>query len=167
MEILQQLLDACFYGKQITELMPSLPKKLKPRHMSVIGIIHALQEKQNCVRVSDVSHALRITPPSITKLINELTDYGIVEKHAHTEDKRTLTLTLTELGMEYFTVYVLNCHKELVQILEPIQEEDCAIAIKTMEKMYRLMKAHPIQIERSERIDRKKPLIQDGEDKVQ
>lgn len=146
-ELLQHLLDACFYGKQITELMPPLPPKIKPRHIHVINAIHALQEKQKYVRISDISYALRITKPSVTKLINELKAYGAVEKRICEDDKRVVILSLTPLGTKYFILYVKNYHNRLMKILEPLENDDCKATIRTLEKMCRIMKANPIKIE--------------------
>lgn len=145
-QLLKHLLDACFYGKQITELMPSLPQKIKPRHIHVIDKIHILQEKQEYVRISDISSALRITMPSVTKLINELTAYGVVEKHTNIQDKRITTLTLTPLGMKYYTLYIKDYEDKLAQILKLLDEKDCEATIRTLEKMYQIMKSHPIEI---------------------
>lgn len=145
-ELLRHLLDACFYGKQITELMPPLPPKMKPRHIHVINAIHVLQEKQEYVRISDVSHALRVTTPSVTKLINELEVYGVVEKHANEEDRRITTLTLTPLGVEYYTLYIRDYHSQLSKLLQSLDEKDCDTTIQTLEKMYQIMKAHSIKI---------------------
>lgn len=145
-ELLQNLFDACFYGKQITELLPPLPKKMKPRHLDVIATIHNLLEKQAYVRVSDVSGAMRVTTPSVTKLINELESLGIIKKHANRADKRVTTVTLTSAGMACYSLHIQYYHSKLAQILGSLDEKDCAATIQTMEKMYRLMKEHPIEI---------------------
>lgn len=145
-KLLRNLLDACFFGKQITELMPPLPPKIKPRHIHVINAIHVLQAKQEYVRISDVSHTLRVTTPSVTKLINELEAYGVAEKHANEGDKRITTLTLTPLGVEYYTLYIQDYHSELAELLQSLDEGACKATIQTLEKMYRIMKTHPIKI---------------------
>lgn len=145
-ELLRHLLDACFYGKQITELMPPLPQGIKPRHIHVLDTIHILQEKQAYVCISDVSSELRVTTPSVTKLIQELETFGAVEKHANREDKRITTLILTPLGLEFYALYIKDYHEKLAEILTSLDEQDCESTVRTLEKMYHLMKAHPIEI---------------------
>lgn len=154
-ELLQKLFDACFYGKQITELLPPLPEKMKSRHVDVIATIHGLLEKQGSVRVGDVSAAMRVTTPSVTKLIGELEALGVVEKHADREDKRVTTVTLTPVGMEYYNFYIRYYHSKLIQLLGALNEEDCLAAIRTMENMYRIMREHPITITKDTLRDRK------------
>lgn len=145
-ELIRHLFDACFYGKQITELLPPLPPNMKSRHIQVIDIIYRLQEKQEYVRISDVSAAMRITKPSVTKLINELTEYGVVEKQANEKDRRVTTVTLTVLGIQYYDSYITEYHSRLVTLLQSIDEADCLATVKTLEIMYRLMKAQKIVI---------------------
>lgn len=145
-ELTRQLLDACFYGKQITELMPPLPPKIKPRHMHVINAVHVLSQ-QGTVRIGDVSRELRVTTPSVTKLINELSAYGAVEKHAFQEDKRVTTLTLTALGEKYYVLYIQKYHAQLARILDPLDENDCYITIQILKVMAGIMREHPIRIE--------------------
>ena len=36
----RSLLDVCWKAKAITELMPALPKGLKPRYVHVLSLIH-------------------------------------------------------------------------------------------------------------------------------
>jgi DNA-binding MarR family transcriptional regulator len=143
-EFIRHLFDACFYGKQITELLPSLPPNMKSRHIQVIDIIYELQERQEEVRVSDVSGALRITKPSVTKLINELVMVGAVAKQANQKDRRVTTVSLTALGTTYYEMYIREYHSRLVKILAPLSEQDCLATLRTLKNMYWLMKQQPI-----------------------
>jgi len=144
-ELVSQLLDACFYGKQITEWTPTLPTNMKPRHIHVIDAIDTLS-RQRSVRISDVSRALRVTTPSVTKLINELVDLGTVEKRASEEDCRVTILTLTPLGEKYAEHYIRQYHSQLAKLLETLDEKDCQITIQTLKTMAHIMREHPIQI---------------------
>lgn len=49
-----ELLDACFYCKQITELMPVLPTGIKRRHIHVLHAINILEKKVRCVSAMSV-----------------------------------------------------------------------------------------------------------------
>lgn len=149
-KLLRRLLDACFIGKRITELIPPLPKGLKPRHIHVIEIIHLLQEEQEIVRVSDVSDALHITTPSVTKLINELFAIGAVEKHPFREDKRITALVLTPLGVRYYQIYIQDYHSRLMVLLKDLPIDDCETTFKTLESMYEIIKTYPIKLDAQE-----------------
>lgn len=80
LENVKSLLDVCFKAKRITEIMPALPKGIKPRHIHVLECIKALGIEQKEVRVSDISRKLNITTPSVTKLINELEHLELISK---------------------------------------------------------------------------------------
>ena len=101
----RSLLDVCWKAKTITELMPALPKGMKPRYVHVIDAVWHINEPNGqeigTARVSDVSAFLGVTTPSITKLVGEMADLGLVVKHADAADRRAVTLTLTERGLGY------------------------------------------------------------------
>ena len=82
----RSLLDVCWKAKTITELMPALPKGMKPRYVHVIDAVWHINEPNGqdtgTARVGDVSAFLGVTTPSITKLVGEMADLGLVVKHA-------------------------------------------------------------------------------------
>lgn len=71
----RSLIDACWKAKTITELMPALPKGMKPRYVHVIDAVWHINEPNGqdtgTARVGDVSAFLGVTTPSITKLVGE------------------------------------------------------------------------------------------------
>ena len=93
----RSLIDACWKAKTITELMPALPKGMKPRYVYVIDAVWHINEPNGqdtgTARVGDVSAFLGVTTPSITKLVGELAELGLVVKHADSADRRAVTLT--------------------------------------------------------------------------
>ena len=93
----RSLLDVCWKAKTITELMPALPKGMKPRYVHVIDAVWHINEPNGqdtgTARVGDVSAFLGVTTPSITKLVGEMADLGLVVKHADAADRRAVTLT--------------------------------------------------------------------------
>lgn len=78
----RSLLDVCWKAKTITELMPALPKGMKPRYVHVIDAVWHINEPNGqdtgTARVGDVSAFLGVTTPSITKLVGEMADLGLV-----------------------------------------------------------------------------------------
>ena len=86
----RSLLDVCWKAKTITELMPALPKGMKPRYVHVIDAVWHINEPNGqdtgTARVGDVSAFLGVTTPSITKLVGEMADLGLVVKHADAAD---------------------------------------------------------------------------------
>ena len=113
----RSLLDVCWKAKAITELMPALPKGLKPRYVHVIDAVWHINETNGqeigTARVSDVSAFLGVTTPSVTKLVGEMVELGLVVKHMDAADRRAVTLTLTERGLDIRRVYVEEYHAHL------------------------------------------------------
>lgn len=134
--LIKQLLDACFTAKKITELMPELPKGMKARHMHIITSIAQQGENGATVRVGDVSGDLKVTMPSITKLINELHNMKIIEKFSISDDKRATALSLTELGWKYYSRYVVRYHNRLAAEFTDLTSEQCRSMIDTIERLY-------------------------------
>lgn len=136
---LKQLLDSCFLAKRIVETLPELPHGMKPRHIHVLDAIGTIQATQASCRVSDVSTALNITMPSITKLIQELTARNLVEKYADEYDKRATVLRLTEQGQMCVKYHVTDFHKEWAEALDSLPDEKAREIAEIMEKLWQTM----------------------------
>ncbi|WP_223849829.1 MarR family winged helix-turn-helix transcriptional regulator [Bifidobacterium vespertilionis] len=145
-EEVRRLLDACWKAKTITELMPELPAGFKPRYVHVIDAIWHINQRgsggqmQGSARVGDVSAFLGITTPSVTKLVGEMTERGLVTKHADADDRRAVTLTLTEQGLEIRRTYVEEYHAHLAELLGGLTAEQCEAVVDTIGETLRLMR---------------------------
>ena len=141
----RDLIDACWAAKRITEMLPELPKNMKPRHVHVIDAIwhlnHQTETPTPVARVSGISAFLGVTAPSITKLVNELVGKGLVVKHASETDGRAVTLSLTEPAEEIRELYVHQFHEHLRGVLSGIDLQDAATTVATLQTMHRLMDA--------------------------
>ena len=131
----RRLLDACFVAKRITETMQDLPKGFKPRHMHVIGAIYELGENSGEVRVSDVSAQLQVTTPSVTKLINELEGYEVVEKYNLMGDKRVTLLRLTSKGEAYYKHYIEHYHTLWLEAMGGISDAEVEVVTRLMDTL--------------------------------
>lgn len=78
-----------------------------------IEMIYRLSEKEGSTRVGDLSKALNVQPPSISKMIKRLVmlDMTISPKYGY--------IKLTEVGKEY-GLYLLNRHKTIEKFLSLI-----------------------------------------------
>ena len=138
-ENVSQLLGACYEAKRIVELMPKLPKGMKPSHIHIIDIIYRLQQANDIVRISDIGTELHITNPSITRVVNELVDFGAVEKVQSQTDKRVYTVSLTALGKEYYRKYLQEYHARMAERFTGISVEDMETAANVIHEAYRIM----------------------------
>lgn len=139
-QMIKRLLDSCFLAKKITEMMPALPKGLKPRHIHILSSIAERETKGEVVRVGDVSADLNVTMPSVTKLINELAEQSIIEKSTLAEDKRATVLALTHIGRQYYDTYVTRYHGSILTELSTLDESSCEITISAIETLHQAIK---------------------------
>lgn len=136
---IRQLLDTCFTAKHVVETMKELPKGFKPRHIHVIEAIYELSTSQEEVRVSDVSHRLNITTPSVTKLIQELEERGTLEKYQQKEDKRVTLVALTDFGRELQKRYVAEYHRAWSEQMQDVTEEEVKTVIRVIARLKETM----------------------------
>lgn len=136
---IRQLLDTCFTAKHVVETMKELPKGFKPRHIHVIEAIYELSTNQEEVRVSDVSHRLNITTPSVTKLIQELEERGTLEKYQQKEDKRVTLVALTDFGRELQKRYVAEYHRAWSEQMQDVTEEEVKTVIRVIARLEETM----------------------------
>lgn len=139
-EELKRFIDACTTARRIVETMPELPKGIKPRHIHVIDAVVLTEQQKGKVQVSDISRHLNVTMPSITRLVRELEEQGVLIKYPDKEDGRNVLLKLTGLGQKYYRRYVHDYYQELGQRLEAISRAELKTAVQTINKVYVCMK---------------------------
>ena len=117
MDDVRSLIDACWKAKTITELMPALPKGMKPRYVHVIDAVWHINEPNGqdtgTARVGDASAFLGVTTPSITKLV--------------------------ERGLDIRRIYVEEYHAHLSQLLGGLTSDQCETTVRTLTEALRLM----------------------------
>lgn len=141
-EIVKNLIDACFTAKRITELTPPLPTGMVPRHNNVIDKIHELSQTKAHVYISDISRQLNTTAPSITKLVGQLEGMGYLVKIFDQEDRRYVSIKLTDKGESHYYAFIETYHKELAELMEDMNGDDCLSAVDTINRLYSKMKAY-------------------------
>lgn len=138
-ELTRKFLDSCHEARRIVELLPVLPPRIKPRHVRIIRVVHDLYGKNKIVRVSDVAAAMKGTMPSITKLVNELCEMKVLIKKQSRNDRRVYTLKLTAKGQRYYNLYVDRFHNWLTEEMQSIPDEDVEAAVRTIEKVKKIL----------------------------
>lgn len=143
-EELKRFIDACGVARRIVETMPELPKGIKPRHIHVIDAIVLTRQKKEKVLVSDVSRHLNVTMPSVTRLVSELEEKGVLEKSPDPEDGRNVLLKLTSLGEKYYQHYVREYYQELGRRLEGISCEELLTTVRTIQSVYQSIRKEKV-----------------------
>lgn len=144
---IKHLLDAFYQAKRVRELMPALPEGVTPAFIHYLDTIAALQQQGVRVKVSDISDALHIPRPGVTRTVKDMVDGGYLEKAASEEDGRVTYLTITEKGRMLSQVFDSAFFAQLTPLLADVSDEDAATTIRTIEKVYQVMSERRIHFE--------------------
>lgn len=138
-EKMKEMMDACYFAKRIGDMLPELPDGVAPSYIRFMDIITQLREKNGKVRVSDISHAINIPKPGVTRTIKEMEVKGYVRKILSNEDARITYIELTGEGEKVSEKYNKTFFYELAGDLEDVSTEDADCTISTIRKMYKVM----------------------------
>ena len=136
---IKRMFDACYLAKRTREMLPALPKGVMPSYIQYLDVIQAMEAEHHQVRVSDISDAMNLPRPGVTRTIKEMEMKGYLRKFATPEDGRVVYISLTEAGKELSRKYDQQYFDALSPYMEEISEEEANCMIQTIEKFYRIM----------------------------
>lgn len=146
-ENIKALLDACYQAKRVRELLPELPKGVASSFIHYLDVVECMERRGVRVRVSDISDALKIPRPGVTRTVAEMERAGYIRKSASEEDGRVTYLTITDKGRQLSQVYNASFFEQLVPLLEEISDEQAACTVRTIDKLYHVMSERRITLE--------------------
>lgn len=79
-EKVKEMLDSCYMAKRILDMLPKLPEGVLPSYVRYLETIIELEEKNQKVKVSDVSEVLNLPRPGVTRTINAMEEKRIFKK---------------------------------------------------------------------------------------
>ena len=148
-ELIKRLLDACYLAKRARDMLPALPSGVIPSYIHYLDTIQKLQARGIQVKVSDISDALNLPRPGVTRTVKEMERKGYLKKQTSSEDGRVTYLSLTETGQALSRKYDADYFSGLLPYLDAISEEDAECTIRTLEKF------HAIMYERKDAIEKR------------
>lgn len=138
-EMLKAMFDACYQAKRARDLLPALPKGVTSSYIHYLDTIERLERQGIRVRVSDISDALNIPRPGVTRTVKEMERKGYLQKQTSDEDGRVTYISITASGKQLSEKYNEPYFKGLEPYFSDISEEDAACTIRTIERFYRIM----------------------------
>ena len=138
-EKIKRMLDACYQAKRVRDMLPALPDGVLPSFIQYLDAIQTLEQQGVQVKVSDLSDALILPRPGVTRTVKEMEHKGYLRKQVSAEDGRVTYLFLTESGQALSQKYNTDYFSQLLPYLDGISEEDAACTIQTLEKFYAIM----------------------------
>ena len=145
---IKDLLDACYQGKRVRELLPPLPRGVRPSYVQYLDVIETLESHGVRVKVSDISDTLHLPRPGVTRTVKEMEDKGYLRKIASEEDGRVTYLSITDSGKRLSQIHNAQFFAQLAPLLADISDEDAACTVRTIQKLYDVMSERSDSLER-------------------
>ena len=138
-EQIKRMMDACYMAKRTRDLLPPLPEGVMPSYIQCLDTIQQLEKQGHRVKVSDVSAALALPRPGVTRTVKEMEAKGYLKKLAAPEDGRITYLSITEAGAQLHRQYDTEYFRTLAPFMEAIPAEDVECTIRTIETFHQIM----------------------------
>jgi MarR family transcriptional regulator, organic hydroperoxide resistance regulator len=146
-ELAKRMMDACYQAKRIRELLPVLPEGVTSSYIHYLDVIEVLEQKGQRAKVSDISDALHLPRPGVTRTVKEMEQKGYIRKVSSEEDGRVTYLAITAEGKELSGKYNRQCFDLLTSYLRDIPEEDVETMIRTIGRVHQIMCERRIHLE--------------------
>ncbi|WP_318002618.1 MarR family winged helix-turn-helix transcriptional regulator [Faecalibacillus intestinalis] len=138
-EKVKEMLDSCYMAKRILDMLPKLPEGVLPSYVRYLETIIELEEKNQKVKVSDVSEVLNLPRPGVTRTINAMEEKGYLKKETAKHDGRVIYVTVTKEGKMIFEKYNKDYFQKLALCLNRVSNDEADCMIQTIEKFYEVM----------------------------
>lgn len=132
----RMMFDALYLGKRIWELQPELPEGLTAGSIHILDQLDQLSHQQENVCVSDISTAMNLPRPGITKAVKELAEAGYIEKHPAEKDGRVVHISLSRKGKETIRKYVKDYFRTVSEKLSDLSDEEIEQMNETITSIY-------------------------------
>lgn len=146
-QTIKALLDACYQAKRIRDLLPALPQDVTPSYIHYLDTIESLQRQGAQVKVSDISDALNLPRPGVTRTVKEMETKGYLCKHTSALDGRITYISITQAGKQLSQRYNEQYFNQLAPLLNDISQQDAECTIRTIERFYQVMSEGRISID--------------------
>lgn len=138
-EIIKRMFDACYQAKRTREMLPPLPEGVRSSFIQYLDTIQSLEGQGVQVKVSDISDAMELPRPGVTRTVKEMEEKGYLKKMASEVDGRVTYIAVTRKGTNLSQKYDEQYFKSLLPYMEEISDEDAECMIRTIEKFYQIM----------------------------
>mgnify|MGYP000009267032 FL=1 len=138
-EKIKRMFDAFYQAKRIRDMLPPLPQGVMPSYIQYLDVIHSLQREKKDIRLSDISDAMNLPRPGITRTVKEMEAKGYLQKLTSPDDGRVTYISITEKGERLSRKYDQDYFSSLAPYLSEISEEEADNMIRTIGKFYQIM----------------------------
>ena len=82
-------------AKRIRDMLPPLPQGVMPSYIQYLDVIHSLQREKKDIRLSDISDAMNLPRPGVTRTVKEMEAKGYLQKLTSPDDGRVTYISIT------------------------------------------------------------------------
>jgi len=137
-------------ARQIMDAVPPIMRTIRRKWKEgpIFGIsnsqFHILMfiRKRPGAALQDVAHHLGLTPATTSTTVDELVNNQLVLREPSADDRRKITLTLTEQGQEILEKVFEQSRKDLAAYLSPLTPEDAEIIFQALNLLGPLFSSH-------------------------
>lgn len=104
-EIIKRMFDACYQAKRTRDMLPPLPEGVRASFIQYLDVIRSMEREGVQVKVSDLSDAMELPIPGVTRTVKEMEEKEYLQKIASEEDGRVTYITVTKKGSELSQKY--------------------------------------------------------------
>ena len=146
-QTIKAMFDACYQAKRIRDLLPALPRGVTSSYIQYLDTIESLEREGTRVKVSDISAALKLPRPGVTRTVKEMEAKGYLCKHTSDRDGRITYISITREGKQLSQIYNQRYFNRLAPFLDDISKEDADCTIRTIQRFYQVMCERRISVE--------------------
>jgi DNA-binding MarR family transcriptional regulator len=98
----------------------------------------------NCIlSMKELGDLMSVSKTYITKIVDALSDEGLVERHPDLNDRRMMNIQLTKSGVKKFKILQELVRAEALKRLEPFSPEDLDNFVNLLEELIKLQNKYP------------------------
>lgn len=105
--------------------------------MMMFGIRRETKPGEPGIKVSEISSVMKVAPPTITQMINNLEAAGLVERTMDKTDRRAVRVSLTDEGMKKVLKAKEEFHSSLNGLIEYLGEEKSNQLAELLQEVYK------------------------------
>lgn len=76
----KRMFDACYQAKRTRDMLPPLPEGVRASFIQYLDVIQSLERKGIQVKVSDLSDAMELPRPGVTRTVKEMEEKDIFRR---------------------------------------------------------------------------------------
>jgi len=129
-------------AQEISRMMPKIARHVTLGFTQVFHLtppqvftLILVGEMQQC-SFSDLSHALRVSAPTVTGIIDRLEKAGYVKRVPSQEDRRVINIQLTKLGHKFEKEIQVHIRKQWRVLLEKLSQKESESYLSIVKKIY-------------------------------